>query len=80
MVKNINFKYSKNYFWHTEKIVFWDTEHFVKYELLRKFLFLPENAFFDKMSISPSAPCSTVLRGRNFFLEGNFTPIFEAKE
>ena len=52
-----------------------------KMKFSKKCHFLPEKCIFlRKMAFSPRAQLRSAPMSRNFFLGGNFTPIFEAKK
>ena len=83
LVKNINFGLDQKEFFLTYwKTLFWVTEHFcIKWTFWKNAFFHPKNAFFwQKLQFDPLASAGQQRCQRTFFLEGNFTPIFEAKK
>ena len=76
MVKNFNFFFN---FWHT---VFWVTEYYcIKRTFWENAFFWPKNAFlWEKWHIDHLHSAAQHQCQGTFFLEGNFTPIFEAKK
>ena len=82
-VKNTNFGLdNKKSFLTHSKIVFGVTDHFcIKWTFWKNDFFCPKNAFFwqERQFDALDHPGPRQYQG-TFFLEGNFTPIFEAKK